>query len=382
MCGLKRLSQLIQVATALILLTLSAMTLRHLSQTLSWQGLLEALRGMTVAQVLLAMLAALLNHLILVGYDLVAYRLSGTPPVAAHLEGLPPVLPDAGPTGAAPSPAGLFSHGPGKHSLEITKGGEAGEQQAPPVPWTRVVQISFVAYVFSHCLGLAMLSGTSVRLRFYETAGVKPVRLLRLIGWVEGMVWMGYPPLLALLLLTVVPVKPPGIPHWDPVRTGLMIVGGSLGLAWPLVSHLLRRKWSTPTAPVACLQILMSAIDWCLNALVLYALLPSASPFQALQIIQLFLLVQVAGIVSQVPGGMGVFDSAMLLALCPPLAVSSVTASLLMYRVIYYFLPMLAAVPIFVRLELSRRSKPPATLPAGPLSQGQSPLRSDNPTVD
>jgi len=356
-CVLKRLSQVIQLGTALILLTLSGVTLRHLSQTLSWEGLVAALRGMTVVQVLLATVAATLNHVILMGYDLVAYRLSAAQPVS----------PTPSRPRLEPSPTQTL---------------EEETQQSAVLPWQHVAQISFVAYVFSHCLGLAMLSGTSVRLRFYEAAGVKPVRLLRLIGWVEGMVWMGYPPLLALLLLYVTPLRLPDIPHWAEVRDGLTAVGLVLGLVWPVVSHFLRRKWSTPTAPVACLQILMSAIDWCLNALVLYALLPSESPFQALQIIQLFLLVQVAGIISQVPGGMGVFDSAMLLALCPPLAVTTVTASLLMYRVIYYLLPMLLAIPIFVRLELSRRSRLRLQATTQALSPGQTPLRPGKPTLD
>jgi uncharacterized membrane protein YbhN (UPF0104 family) len=56
-----------------------------------------------------------------------------------------------------------------------------------------------------------------------------------------------------------------------------------------------------------------------------------------------YLLALLAGLVSHVPGGLGVFESIMLLMLTPEVPPPTVLGALLAYRSIFHLLPLLAA---------------------------------------
>jgi phosphatidylglycerol lysyltransferase len=87
---------------------------------------------------------------------------------------------------------------------------------------------------------------------------------------------------------------------------------------------------------------------------VLYTLLPAGSvKFSSFMVV--FLLGQVSGLVSQVPGGLGVFDTIVVLGLAPFIPASTAVASLLAYRMIYYLLPLAIAVAAFGIYELLDR---------------------------
>ena len=60
------------------------------------------------------------------------------------------------------------------------------------------------------------------------------------------------------------------------------------------------------------------------------------------------------GVVSHAPGGIGVFEATMLNAL-PAHSQESLLASLLLFRVIYYFLPFILALALLGADEGSRR---------------------------
>jgi phosphatidylglycerol lysyltransferase len=74
---------------------------------------------------------------------------------------------------------------------------------------------------------------------------------------------------------------------------------------------------------------------------VLYILLPS-SQINMFAFLAVFLLAQVAGIISQVPGGLGVFESIMILFLSTTLSADLVLGALIAYRGLYYILPFIA----------------------------------------
>ena len=68
----------------------------------------------------------------------------------------------------------------------------------------------------------------------------------------------------------------------------------------------------------------------------------------------MFLLAQVAGIVSQVPGGLGVVETVLLLLLSPTLPAASVAGALVAYRAIYYLLPLSIATVLLAHTRCSR----------------------------
>ena len=54
----------------------------------------------------------------------------------------------------------------------------------------------------------------------------------------------------------------------------------------------------------------------------------------------MYLLAQLAGLASQVPGGLGVFETVFLLLVGDIIPAEALLGSLLVYRMIYYLLPL------------------------------------------
>jgi uncharacterized membrane protein YbhN (UPF0104 family) len=94
-----------------------------------------------------------------------------------------------------------------------------------------------------------------------------------------------------------------------------------------------------------------------LAAGVLYCLLPSHASLSYPGFFGVFVLALTAGIVSTVPGGLGVFETIILLLRPTSVSAPEMMGALLAYRGIYYFLPLLVAVVLWIAYEFQRRKK-------------------------
>ena len=102
-----------------------------------------------------------------------------------------------------------------------------------------------------------------------------------------------------------------------------------------------------PSASLALQQLLFSAVDIAATAGVLWFLLPSGViDFPAF--VGFFAIAIVLGVLSHVPGGLGVFEAIMLVALRDRLPAETLAAALVLYRVIYYVLPLCLALALLV----------------------------------
>lgn len=101
-------------------------------------------------------------------------------------------------------------------------------------------------------------------------------------------------------------------------------------------------RWALPRVrpDLAALQISVGSLDWLLASTVLYVLLPPSESLNFGYFLGFFLVAQTAGLISHVPGGLGVFESLMLLMLSTHLPAPQVFGALLIYRVIFYWLPL------------------------------------------
>ena len=115
------------------------------------------------------------------------------------------------------------------------------------------------------------------------------------------------------------------------------------------------RARRTTARPARC----SPALDWVLAAAVLYVLLPAAPGLSASRSsLGVFLLAQVAGLVSHVPAGLGVFETVMVLLLAPWLPGDVVLGSVLAYRIVYYLMPARrSAVALFAGFEVLERRR-------------------------
>jgi phosphatidylglycerol lysyltransferase len=112
-------------------------------------------------------------------------------------------------------------------------------------------------------------------------------------------------------------------------------------------------EMNIPPARLFLPQILVAMADWALAGSILYVLLPPTIAYPSF--IGVYLLAQLAGLASQVPGGLGIFEAVILLFLSPLVPASSVIGSLVIYRFTYYLLPLLMAAVILGIEEMIQR---------------------------
>jgi phosphatidylglycerol lysyltransferase len=230
------------------------------------------------------------------------------------------------------------------------------------LPYRKIAVASFVGYVFSH--NATILGGSAARYRIYSGLGLSASQVARLILFCSITFWLGF---LALGGFTFV-LHPQAIEHGThlPFNTTWPIgVIFLILLSTYLIVTVLRKKpvtihdWelAIPSPGLSLCQIGLASIDWAVAGSVLYVLLTNTMEMDYPEFIEIFLLAQITGLVSSVPGGLGVFEGMMMLLLSEMAPASALIGSLLVYRVIYYLLPLGLASIILGVEEMSARKE-------------------------
>ena len=231
-----------------------------------------------------------------------------------------------------------------------------------PLPLRRIAFGSFIAYALSHSLGFPLLSGGPVRYRFWSVWGLSTSEIAQAISFagatfiigmiaVAGFVFVLEPTsTIQLLRLPFSSLKPVG-------ALCLVLVAAYLALSATRYKTFRFFDWEfpVPSAQLALAQLGVAVVDWTAAGAVLYVLLPPGYRLSFLPVLGVFLLAQFAGILSHVPGGLGVFEAIVVLLLKPYLPAASIVGSLLAYRAIYYLLPLVVALAFLIAFEVRRQ---------------------------
>lgn len=232
-----------------------------------------------------------------------------------------------------------------------------------PLETGKVTLASFISYAFSNTIGLSLLTSGSIRYRLYSAWGLSAEEVARLVSFTVVTFWLGIVSVGGFIFLAE-PLAVPALQHLHVHSTrpvGWLFAG--LVAAYLLV--VARRKqplrlWNwelpMPSLRLAGAQLLIGALDWVLAGGVLYALLPVSAPLSFPQFLALFLLAQVVALISHVPGGLGVFESLMLMFV-PGSSAAALLGSMLIYRGIYYLLPLALAALLLGGNELLQRRR-------------------------
>jgi uncharacterized membrane protein YbhN (UPF0104 family) len=223
--------------------------------------------------------------------------------------------------------------------------------------WRAVALISLPAFAVGHSIGFSALSGGSIRLRWYSRAGLSGWQITQLIAFCSFTSLLGAA-LLCGLSLTLRAQVAGQILHVGTLGarvTGLLCIAFVLAYcvaAWwrtePLV--LGRLRVPMPRLPIALSQVAAASIDLLLAASVLYVLLPESVAGELLAFLPVYLLSVAAGLVSSLPGGIGVFETVLLLLL-PEGPADEKLAAMLTFRAIYYLLPFVLAIALLALRE-------------------------------
>ncbi|HEX4673838.1 MAG TPA: bifunctional lysylphosphatidylglycerol flippase/synthetase MprF, partial [Steroidobacteraceae bacterium] len=230
------------------------------------------------------------------------------------------------------------------------------------IAYGRIVFTSFIAYSFGHTLGFAAFTGAAIRFRLYATAGVTAIEVATISAFCSLSIGIGLATI-AGFSLVFAPNQAALVLHLG--RSWLMLIG-ALSLAtvvayalWASLSKstLEIRGWAlrAPGPSIGLPQVALAMVDLSLAGAVVYWLLPDDANIDFLTFLGAYAAAVIAGIVSHVPGGIGVFETVMILAL-PNVQPEALLGSLLAYRAIYYLVPILFGAVLFGAKELSAAS--------------------------
>lgn len=219
------------------------------------------------------------------------------------------------------------------------------------VPLTRILLTSFIGYGISNNTGHAWASGGSVRYRFYSDAGVPGRDIARIsiflaLTYVVGVLTIG-------VLGTLFAPNAERIALGHAGIFNVMLGGGIAALAGYWAVIFCRRKplrikgleIALPSPSLALGQTVVSTLDLVVASLVLWVFIKNVPGLTFPAFLGIYATASLLALVSQVPGGLGVFEGAFLWLAGPVFGASHpvIVAGLVLYRVIYYFIPLASA---------------------------------------
>ena len=225
----------------------------------------------------------------------------------------------------------------------------------------KIVFAGLVTYAISPNVGFAFFTGGALRYRLYSPWQVSALEITTVIAFSNLSLWVGIFAIAgAVFFLAPLPLPPQiAIPLGSlQFLGGIFLAISALYLAIaailraPLTAG--RRSFRFPSLTLAVGQIAIFACDWGCAAAALYLLLnlPASLPFP--QFFSVYVVGLGLGLLSTVPGGLGVFETILLFFLAPYADEPTLLARLLVFRSIYYFLPFTIAVAGLGGYELRR----------------------------
>lgn len=231
-----------------------------------------------------------------------------------------------------------------------------------PLPLGKVASTAFISYALSYNLGYGLLMGGSVRFRLYSAWGLAPANVAKVVAFCVLTFWVGLAAIAgaiclhepttiaAVLRLPRILIRPLG------ALLALLVAGY---LVWSAAQPrpLRIRGWELgpPLLWIAVGQIVVTVLDLVLAGTVLFILLPDDVGLAYPGVIGVYLIAVVLGLASQVPGGLGVFETAFLHLLPTNVSPAAVTGALIAYRTVYYLFPLLIALLLLGAHELQIR---------------------------
>ncbi len=230
------------------------------------------------------------------------------------------------------------------------------------VAYGRVAFASFCAYALSHNLGFAAVSGAAVRYRLYAHWGLTPLQIAKTVAFCSLTFGLGGMVLGGVILF----VEPGSVPFFgDHLPNAVMYAVGVLlwatVLAYVTLSRVLGKfslfgyEIELPGWRMAIVQVLLATVDVAITATIFWQLLPSAPDLTWVIFLGVYVASYTAGLAANLPGGIGVFDTAMLLGLEPYIDAPHIVGAIVVFRLYYYVIPLFLAGTLFAGNEILLR---------------------------
>jgi glycosyltransferase 2 family protein len=226
----------------------------------------------------------------------------------------------------------------------------------------RVMLITAISYAFNLTLG-SIIGAAGIRLRLYQQLGVKASGVARIIAISVGINWLGYA-LVAGVLFAMNLVSLPEAWHVNPVTlpsigwgliTIVVVYIGAAAFVGDTQFNLRGKALCVPKLTAALAQLLLGSANWLFMGGVLYCLMRGEASYPLT--LSVVMVASVAGIISRIPGGIGILEATSIAILAPQLGETKVLAGILAYRAIYYLSPLALATVGLLTLEAVDRKR-------------------------
>ena len=235
--------------------------------------------------------------------------------------------------------------------------------------WRQILPVGVISYAFNLNLS-AWVGGIAMRYRLYSRLGVSSGNIAKILGLSLATNWFGYMALAGAVFASGVVQMPPG---WKLSSSALQIVGVLLLLVsagYVLACQFSRRReWSIrgthinlPSPRMALLQMALGAFNWSLMGAVIFTLLPGKLDYPL--VLGVLLISAIAGVITHIPAGLGVLEAVFIALLQHHASRGSLLAGLIAYRAIYFILPLLITLVMYLAVEAKAKALQVDTRPS------------------
>jgi uncharacterized membrane protein YbhN (UPF0104 family) len=223
---------------------------------------------------------------------------------------------------------------------------------------------SFLAQSIGHSSGFSVAVGGGLRYRLYSMFGARLGEVAKAQASFSGTIGVAL-----VLQIAVAMLLHPGLldhevalPHGLTRGIGIGLAAIVLALlaatAWRRHLDLFGRRIDLPPLRYVGPQLVCSMIDIACLAATAYALLPAGLHADYPTVLGIAVVSLTLGIASSVPGGLGVFESSVLLLMAPSPALAAPTVgALVAFRALYYLAPLMLGLLVLGIVELWRRKR-------------------------
>ncbi len=231
--------------------------------------------------------------------------------------------------------------------------------EAKKVVWWKWMLAGMLGFAISNNAGHAVVSGGAIRYRLYTRWRIRGGDIVKMLT-ISGITYtLGCAAIVVIGYFLI-----PADFFEQSVGTNIGLNALFIGCLSAIIAYfaatiIFHKKsikigqlhFDIPTTKMALLQMVLGIVDGMLAGLVLYSCLRPFWDIPFGTYIGLFIVAQNTGVFSQVPGGIGVFESIFLIAVPDTVDKAAIFGALLAYRIIYYVLPLIGIGGLFFIYE-------------------------------
>src|SRR6201996_5525397 len=226
------------------------------------------------------------------------------------------------------------------------------------IPYRVNALAAFTSYSIGHNVGASVFTGGAVRYRIYSGWGLNAIDVAK-ICFIAGLTfWLGNAAVLGLGIAyhPEAASAVDQLPSWLNRLLAIAIITCLVAYVvwvWLRPRNVGRGPWTVvlPGGPLTLLQIAIGIVDLGFCALAMYELVPDEPNLGFVVVAVIFVSATLLGFASHSPGGLGVFDAAMLVGLWQ-MDREDLLAGMLLFRVLYYIAPFVISVILLTFREV------------------------------